>query len=98
MVVNAGIPPDQFYGFTLNEVVEVIIGYQTRQIETYRNTRILVGTMIAMVGSKENILDVMPLPGDPSPEERIREEMRQKQATMDQMQNMYNRVKELGLL
>lgn len=98
MAYAAGLSPEDYNSSCLADVVMTIQGHQERETYALRNTRILVGVIHASLGGKENVLDLMPLPGDPTKEERMKAKAEEYQEKRRQLDEFTKKMKAKGLL
>lgn len=71
--MQAGMQPADYYNSSLETTRAVLTGYELRQVDQWKHTRYLAYITSCTVTEEKNrkeLFDFMPLPGDPSPEER----------------------------
>lgn len=99
--MTAGLKPAEYYECSLGEVIEMITGWQYRELMERRRIRELKYTIYCAVtetGKRVSMYEFEPLDDDPTPEEI--QEMQKEQAEEEQreMQQAYDQYKKMGLI
>lgn len=89
---EAGVKTSDFWNSCISDLIAATDGYKQKKVFSLQQTRLIIYTIACTVTDPEKrgeVLDVFPIPGDPTPEER-------RQALENELQEAKKRQEEFN--